>query len=48
MYTPSEKDLLLALIEELKPPEGPPQALVNPFWSEKAKDEALLKAMRPS
>ena len=51
MQTPSEKDLQLALIEELKPPEGPPQALgpsqVNP-WSERAKDEALLKAMRPS
>ena len=40
MHTPSEKDLQLALIEELKPQAlGPPQ--VHPFWSE---DEALLEA----
>ena len=36
----------------LKGPEGPPQVLgpgdLNPFWSEKAKEEAVLKAMRPS
>ena len=58
MQTPSDKDLQLALVarqeEKAEHPEGPegaPQALgpqMNPFWSQRACDEAMLKAMRPS
>ena len=55
MQTPSDKDLQLALVasqeEKAEHPEGAPQALgpqMNPFWSQRACDEAMLKAMRPS
>ena len=47
LKTPSEACTDLV---PLKGPEGPLQVLgpgdLNPFWSEKAKEEAVLKAMR--
>ena len=53
LKTPSEGEGRMCTdLVPLKGPEGPPQVLgpgdLNLFWSEKAKEEAVLKAMRPS